>query len=122
MDPLMELFDPNFQDIGIWTARVLIFILITYLPVWLAALFLCRIRWFITDNLLLRIYFAWLIPLAFHAIFFAFFVVFFLFYSRDWGISYWFSTAYLVPLLITVVGGLNLAAIIRDRLKAEEVL
>lgn len=121
MEQLLEFLDPTL-DPAIWVGRVVGLFLFTYLLVWLAALILCRLRWFINYNsTLLKVYFAWLIPLACQAVFFTILLLFSIQYARRWGISPWYSFIYFAPLLVTVLSGFNLSTAIKEKLRAKGV-
>jgi len=110
---IIEFFEPS--DVGIWLLKIITSYLISYFTIWIVALILSRISWFVEGGIILRVYFGWLVPLTLHSIIFTVFLLYSAKYYKELGISLWYCIAYLFPIFLSGVLGLDLSMKIRER-------
>ena len=100
-------FEP--LNIGTWALKMFCQIGIACLIIWAIAFVLCRIQWSNEGNVILNVYFGWLAPITLYAIIATIFVIVSAMYYKEMGISLWFCVAYLFPVFVSGIVGINLS-------------
>ena len=120
MNQIIEFFEPSL-GVTSWLGKVVLLYIASYFIIWIVALILSRVRWFVSEeDAILKVYFGWLIPLTLHTIFFTSFLLFSLLHYKELGISSWFCSAYFLPIFLSGFLGISLSLNIRERIKKRE--
>ena len=100
-----------------WFGRSVAVILISYVAIWLIALVLWRWQVLSKSDPVLRVELGWLIPLCLHSIVLTALVLYLAIDFKELGISLWHLVVFLVPIVFSVVQGLERRTNVDARLK-----
>lgn len=114
MTNIMEFFEPS--KMTSWFLKVTIFLLLSYIAVWLVAIFLDRLRLFGRDDAILKLSFAWLIPLTLHCVALLIFELALALSFRKLNISLWYCTVFIIPIFLSAFLGMDHVNEIDDRI------
>ncbi len=115
MYELIELFEPS--ETVPWLINVILLYAIPYLTVWFIAVILCRLKLFSEDRIIVRVYLGWLFPLCLHTVGSTILLLATAKYYKELGISLWYCMAFLVPVFLSGLLGIDLSNKIRDIFK-----
>jgi len=113
MSQIHEFFGPT-TGFGLWSGKMLLLFISSYLVIWLLALVLCRI----VNDAILGVYFGWLLPLTLHAVCVTVLLLSTAIYYKQQDISPGFCFPYLLLFLpASAVSGISLSLKIGQRLE-----
>ena len=121
MERITEFFDAG-QEPLVWLAKILGSYILTWIVTWFVAFVLCRLHFFINHgSILLKVYFAWLLPLVAQAAVLTVLLLFSMQFCQQRQTPFWQCLVYFFPLLITCMSGMTISRSIREGLKAKGV-
>ena len=107
MYEIAAFFEP--LNIGTWALKMFCQVAISCLIIWAVAFVLCRIQWSNEGNVILNVYFGWLVPITLYAIIATIFVILSAVYYKEMERSLWFCVVYLFPVIGSGIVGINLS-------------
>ncbi len=112
---LVEFFEPTY--ITAWLLKICMLYAASFFAVWVIAFIMSRIAWLTKGGIILRVYFAWIIPLTLLAVLSTIFLLVTATYYRELGISLWYCLAYLLIVFLSGIIGIDLSMKIRGRIR-----
>ncbi len=107
MNEIVAFFEP--LNIGTWALKMVLQFVFAFLIIWAIAVFLSKIQWSNEGNVILNVYFGWLVPITLYAVVATIFLIVSAMYYKEMGQSLWFCVVYLFPVFGSGIVGVNLS-------------